>query len=72
MFQNLEYERSLPTPTTRPIIYLQPRWVFRLYFQKQKVHIYVSQGKSEYDALEKDLSHVNIFFGNDHCMGELS
>ena len=27
---------------------------------------------SEYDALEKDLSHVNIFFGNDHCMGELS
>ena len=32
----------------------------------------MSQGNSEYDALEKDLSHVNIFFGNDHCMGELS
>ena len=28
------------------------------------------QAKSTYDAVEKDAAHVNIFFGQNHCMGE--
>ena len=29
------------------------------------------QAKSNYDAVEKDIAHVNIFFEENHCMGEL-
>ena len=29
------------------------------------------QDKTTYDTLEKDIAHVNIFFGQSHCMGKI-
>ena len=29
-----------------------------------------NQEQSTYDAVDKDFAHVNIFFGQNHCMGE--
>ena len=34
-------------------------------------HLQNIQDKTTYDALEKDIAHVNIFFGQSHCMGEM-
>ena len=31
---------------------------------------YFAHEDSTYDALEKDIAHVNIFFGQSHCLGE--
>ena len=51
------------TPGLNPLI---------MYMCTQYVFWICEQEKSTYDAVKKDVAHVNIFFEENHCMGELA